>query len=242
MGGLPGDLQRVGVLAEPARRALYELVLREPEPVSREQAARALRMPVHSTKFHLDKLAAAGLLAVEYRRLSGRTGPGAGRPAKLYRPTTREVSVSVPPRRYDLVGEVMAEAIDRATREGLPVGEVVPVVARDAGRGLAGDRDGGRAPAGVTSDLGRTHAVLARNGFEPQEAEGELRLLNCPFDRLAAGHTALVCGMNVALVEGVLAGLGVDGLRATLEPEPGACCVAVRRCSPAPRRAQDSPA
>src|SRR5689334_22442849 len=100
--------ERVGVLTDPARRALYELVASAQEPVSRDQASEALGMPVHSVKFHLDKLAAVGLLDVEYRRTSGRSGPGAGRPAKLYRRSEREVELSVPPRRYDLVGEVLA--------------------------------------------------------------------------------------------------------------------------------------
>src|SRR5688500_11895489 len=109
MADLGDQLAGVGVLAEPARRMLYRYVLGEQLPVSREQAAAAVGIAAHSVKFHLDKLVAAGLLEVEYRRLTGRTGPGAGRPAKLYRRSSREVALSVPPRRYDLVGQVLAE-------------------------------------------------------------------------------------------------------------------------------------
>ena len=115
MDELGDQLAGVGVLAEPARRTLYQYVVGEPAPVSREQAAAAIGIPVHSVKFHLDKLVAAGLLEVEYRRLTGRSGPGAGRPAKLYRRSAREVALSVPPRRYDLVGEVLAGAVERLT-------------------------------------------------------------------------------------------------------------------------------
>src|SRR3712207_607786 len=100
MTDLNGQLEDVGVLADPVRRALYQHVLGQPEPVSREQVAEACGAAVHTVKFHLDKLAAAGLLEVEYRRLSGRSGPGAGRPSKLYRPSRREVAFTVPPRRY----------------------------------------------------------------------------------------------------------------------------------------------
>ena len=184
----PEQWESVGVLAEPARRRLYEYVAGEPEAVSREQAAEALGVPVHSVKFHLDKLAAAGLLEVDYRRVSGRTGPGAGRPAKLYRRSEREVALSVPPRRYDLVGEVLAAGVDRAVRTGEAVAAAVADVARAVGRELGTaaevDPDGG--------ELDRTGAVLADHGYEPREVDAELCLANCPFDRLAADHTELV--------------------------------------------------
>ncbi len=222
---LGDQLNSVGVLAEPARRLLYEHVLGQPAPVSREQAAEAVGMPVHSAKFHLDKLVAAGLLEVEYRRLTGRTGPGAGRPAKLYRRSDREVALSVPPRRYDLAGQVLAEGVDRSVRDRVPVAEAVDRVAREVGRELAtGEPTGGPS---VASDLDRTARVLGRHGYEPRTADHELCLTNCPFDRLAADHTELVCGLNLALIDGVLDGLEATDLRARLAPEPGFCCVRV---------------
>jgi predicted ArsR family transcriptional regulator len=222
MEELADQLAGVGVLAEPARRTLYQYVLREPSPVSREQAAGAVGIPVHSVKFHLDKMVAAGLLEVEYRRLTGRTGPGAGRPAKLYRRSSRDVAVSVPPRRYDLAGEVLAEAVDRAVRDAVPVDEAVRRVAGEVGRELAtGAEISGR------DDLTRTSEVLGRHGYEPRVVDDELCLTNCPFDRLATDHTELVCGLNLALVDGVLEGLDAATLRARLAPHPGFCCVRV---------------
>ena len=223
--------ESVGVLAEPARRRLYEYVAGEAGPVSREQASEACSIPVHSVKFHLDKLAAAGLLEVDYRRVSGRTGPGAGRPAKLYRRSDREVSLSVPPRRYDLVGEVLAAGVDRAVRTGETVSTAVADVARTVGReiGTAADVVEGR-------ELERTGAVLADHGYEPREVDAELCLTNCPFDRLAADHTELVCGINLALVDGVLDGLSTETLEARLAPEPGWCCVRVSSTGPSVAR------
>ena len=83
-GGAMADLQAqvasIGALAEPTRLALYRYVAGATGPVSREQAAAAVDLPLHSVKFHLDRLVKEGLLEVEYRRLTGRTGPGAGRP------------------------------------------------------------------------------------------------------------------------------------------------------------------
>ena len=215
--------ESVGALAEPVRRRLYEHVAAAAEPVSREQAAEALGIPVHTVKFHLDKLAAAGLLEVDYRRLSGRTGPGAGRPAKLYRRSGREVALSVPPRRYDLVGQVLAAGVDRAVRTGEAVDSAVTDVARTLGREIGTAAD----VAPDAAELDRTGAVLAAHGYEPREVDAELCLTNCPFDRLAADHTELVCGINLALVDGVLDGLSAETLEARLAPEPGFCCVRV---------------
>jgi predicted ArsR family transcriptional regulator len=214
----------VGALVEPARRALYLYAAAQPEPVSREQAAAACELPLHSAKFHLDRLVAEGLLEVEYRRLSGRTGPGAGRPSKLYRRADREVAVSLPERHYDLVGDVLAAAIDESSRAGTSVQQAVVAVAAERGRAMAA-----AAETRADDELGRTADVLAGHGYEPHRRDGTLCLSNCPFDRLARDHVELVCGMNLGLVGGVLDGLGCDSLDAVLEPEPGLCCVKVRQ-------------
>jgi predicted ArsR family transcriptional regulator len=218
------EVAGVSALAEPARRALYLYVADQPEPVSREQAASACELPLHSAKFHLDRLVDEGLLDVTYRRLTGRTGPGAGRTAKLYQRSDREVSVSLPERRYDLAGAVLATAIDRAGAGGVAVQEAVAEAATTRGRALA-------AAAGPVSgtDLERCSTVLRETGYAPRVGDDELLLGNCPFDRLAREHTDLVCGMNVALVGGVLDGLGCASLEAVLDPSPGLCCVKARR-------------
>jgi predicted ArsR family transcriptional regulator len=224
---LSDQLSSVGVLAEPARRSLYEYVVRQQGAVGREQAAEAVGMPLHSVKFHLDKLAASGLLEVEYRRLTGRTGPGAGRPSKLYRPSRREVAFTVPPRRYHLAGEVLAEAVERAMRDGLPVRDAVEEVARDVGREMGSEMGSEVAGEVAGDEMARTAAVLEGHGYQPHRVDGELCLLNCPFDRLAADHTELVCGLNLALIEGVLDALEAETLSPRLAPGPGHCCVRV---------------
>src|SRR5688572_8768019 len=124
----------IAALAEPVRRALYRYVISQPEPVSRERAAAGVGVAHHVAKFHLDKLNDDGLLDVEYRRPPGRSGPGAGRPTKLYRRSSNDISVSVPARRYDLAGDVLAEAITTAQHTGVAVGDAVCAAARAAGR------------------------------------------------------------------------------------------------------------
>ena len=224
MEHMSDELDSVGLLADPLRRRLYRYVVGQLTPVSREQAAKAVDLPLHTAKFHLDRLVKARLLETEFRRLSGRTGPGAGRPAKLYRRASRQVSVSLPERRYDLAGEVLAAAVDRSVTVGSPITDVLPEVAREAGRRIA---TAAAPPDGDESKLGRTASVLATHGYEPLLEDQEICLANCPFDQLANRHTQLVCGMNRDLIDGVIEGLGCEPLRARLEPEPGFCCVRV---------------
>lgn len=229
----------VGALAEPARRALYRYVVGQDDAVSRDQAADALGLPRHRVKFHLDRLAEVGLLDVEHRRLTERSGPGAGRPAKLYRRAARQVEVTLPERRYDLVGGVLADAVDRASSEGEPLEEAVRASARAEGRRIAAtslEDDAAGSPE--AEPLGRVARVLADYGYEPRPEPGPgqgpedvgastVRLANCPFHRLAAQHTDLVCGLNLGLIQGVIEGLG-EPTTAVLAPRPGACCVELR--------------
>jgi predicted ArsR family transcriptional regulator len=205
-------LAAVAALDEPTRRRLYEYVVRRPEPVSRDDVAAALGVPRATVAFHLDRLVEEQLLAVGHERRTGRTGPGAGRPAKLYRRSDRQVSISLPERQYELAGLLLAAAVEEADEAGGSPREILTRRAREHGAELAA---GGQ-------DIVST---LEENGFEPRAADGEVSLANCPFHRLARAHTRLVCEMNLGLVEGMLAGVGEQGLRARLDPQPGSCCV-----------------
>ncbi|TRY17010.1 helix-turn-helix domain-containing protein [Tessaracoccus rhinocerotis] len=213
----------IGALADDTRRALYEYVVAQAEPVGRERAAKALGIAQHNVNFHLDRLVDEGLLVVEFKRLSGRTGPGAGRPSKLYRRSDREFSVTLPPRRYDLVGDILAAAVTRATA-GEPLDDVLGDVARTEGLALG---EAGRSLGDPNTPEGLAR-VLGTQGYEPQVRDGVVELDNCPFDSLARKHTGLVCTLNKSFVQGVADGLGCDGLTACLEPDPGRCCVKAR--------------
>ena len=212
----------IGALSEPARAALYRFVAAQPEPVGREQAAAAVGIAVHSAKFHLDRLVDEGLLEVEFRRLTGRSGPGSGRPAKLYRRSTVELSVSLPQRRYDLAGDVLATAIERSSAGDVPVATTAREVALEAGRAAGSESPRRR------SETERALRALSDLGYEPRGVDDGIVLVNCPFHALARAHTELVCGINEVFVEGVLEGLGCSSLQARLEPHPTMCCVRIR--------------
>ena len=206
------ELARLAVLDDPVRRRLFAYVRSSPEPVTREEAAEAVGISRSLAAYHLDKLAEQALLITSYRRPEGRTGPGAGRPAKVY-VAQGEVSVSVPPREYELAAGLLAEAAE--TSEEARV--ALEAVATRAGKRLG---------EGGTADL--ADALTAR-GYEPfEDDDGVIRLRNCPFHRLAEQHRDVVCGMNRSYLQGLLDGLGRGDVTASLEPEPGRCCVAIR--------------
>jgi predicted ArsR family transcriptional regulator len=223
---LEDRLAPLAALAEPARRRLYDFVVRQAEPVSRDQAAAGVGVPRHVAKFHLDRLVAGGLLDVEYRRPPGRGGPGAGRPAKLYRRSERTLEVSVPPRRYELVGRLLAEAVTETERSGAPLAEAVTEAARTAGLdiGRAARQEAGPG-ASRAAVLAAGLESLAAKGFEPSVDATGVALHNCPFDVLARDYTDLVCGLNLSFMQGLVAGLDRPDLTARLEPRPGMCCV-----------------
>lgn len=208
-------LEALCSLEEPTRRRLYEHVVGAREPVTRDQAGAALGLDRSTVAYHLDKLVDEGLLAVFFARPEGRGGPGAGRPAKHYQRADRELTVSVPPRDYRLVAELLARAAE-ADDSGT-VRAALDRAATELGHEL------GAADPGETSH--ELVGYLAGQGYEPYDDAGVIRLRNCPFHQLAREHIELVCGMNLALLRGVTGALDSD-YRPRLDPAPDRCCVA----------------
>jgi predicted ArsR family transcriptional regulator len=226
-------LDDVAVLSEPARRALYLHVAAADDDVSRDDAARALRITRSLAAFHLDRLVDEGLLEAGYRRLSGRTGPGAGRPAKVYRRSGREISLSIPPRDYQLAARVLAASLQGTGAHPA----ALHLAAREAGMALGAEarRRAGKWPSRKRL-VGSLVATLEERGYEPRVTpEGEIRLRNCPFDALAADYRDTVCGMNLSLLRGVLGGLGPSRLKAVGDRRPEMCCVTFRPAAGSPR-------
>jgi predicted ArsR family transcriptional regulator len=222
------DVEAVSLLAEPVRGALYEWVAGAGGAVGRDEAAAALGIARALAAFHLDRLVAGGLLVAEFRRLSGRSGPGAGRPSKLYRPAARTVAVSLPRRRYEVPAELFAKTIERLNAQ------VPPDSLRDAAYEL-GQTIGSaaRRSAGARPSQRRLRevllATLAERDYRPHVGSGEIRIENCPFQALVEEHRPLVCGMNLSLIEGLVSGIGLPRHVARPDSRPDQCCVAVGR-------------
>ncbi|WP_432122496.1 helix-turn-helix transcriptional regulator [Streptomyces sp. S1] len=223
------DIEAIAALQDPVRRRLYEYVAAQGREVGRNEAAEAVGVARTLAAHHLDRLTEAGLLDSGSRRLTGRSGPGAGRPAKVYTRARAERSVSLPARDYRTAAELLAEAAEEA---GLDAG--LRAAARRRGEALRG-------PAAPCGDLEEAMRALAARGYEPHLEEGEedaegpggkggtdgpvVRMRNCPFHAVAERFPPLVCGMNLALLEGLL---GADGpVRARMDARPGECCVVV---------------
>ena len=227
------QIAAIASLDEPIRRGLYLYVLTRHREVGRDEAARAVRISRALAAFHLDKLAELGLLETSYRRLTHRRGPGAGRPAKLYRRASRVLDFTIPARRYEFAGRVFVRALAAVASPGSR--RALERAARAAGRRLASAvRPSARRRSAGTHRLSDAVTVLDECGFEPARTNGEVRLSNCPFEALAEECRPLVCGMNLALVRGVIAGVRARGVRAELRPTPGSCCVIIR-LTPRPR-------
>jgi predicted ArsR family transcriptional regulator len=217
-------LADLAILAEPIRRGLYLYVVGRPEPVSRDEASMAVGIARSLAAFHLDRLVTAGLLETEYRRLGGRTGPGAGRPSKLYRASDREVRAAVPERRYEVAAELFAEALSAPTAGPESLAAAAGSYGAELGR-EARRRAGARATR--QKRIEALQSVLRDAGYLPIERDGELRMLNCPFHELAQRHRQLTCGMNLALLRGLLDGANLPPEAARLDQQPGLCCVAI---------------
>lgn len=199
------DLDAVASLAEPIRRALYDYVAGSRESVSRDDAAEAVDVSRQVAAYHLDRLADDGLLEVEFRRLTGREGPGAGRPSKLYSRSEKVHEVSIPPRRYELAARILLDA----ARQGHLDAQALSDVARRTGE-----------------EIGQVglEAALEATGYEPVTENGETRFRNCPFHTLKDRDQETTCGLNLALVEGMVESSGAE-TDAVLAPEEGYCCV-----------------
>ena len=228
------DLASLSSLDDPVRRRLYEVVTRQAGPVGRDQAASTAGVGRALAVYHLDKLVESGLLTASYQRPAGRSGPGAGRPAKLYARSDREFAVTVPPREYELAARLLVQVVasDPSGHSRTALAEAAHRLGAELGNGFrpGAAGSGPDAPEVSRRDVAcrNMESALAQQGYEPsRDDDGVIRLRNCPFHQLAERHRDVVCGMNLALVEGLAAGLGADGLHPVLDPQPGHCCVAI---------------
>ena len=222
------DLASLSCLDNRVRGRLYAFVSGRTGPAGRDEAAAAVGIGRALAAYHLDKLVQSGLLTASYRRPPGRSGPGAGRPAKVYSRSGGEFMVTVPPREYELAARLLVQA----------------VAADCSGRTRAALHDAARQ---LGADLGKRHrtddaqgdgqrsamdSALSEHGFEPWHDAGTIRMGNCPFRRVAERQPGVVCDMNLALIQGLVAGAGADGLNPVLDPEPEHCCVVIYAATP----------
>ena len=219
--GTDDQLAGISNLSDPGRLALYRAAAAHRSGISRDEAAEEVGISRSLAAYHLDKLVEVGLLDARFERRSGRQGPGAGRPAKVYEVSLRQFQVSVPPRDYELAARLLAETLDEEA--DAPTRSALHRRARAAGEALGAEARQHCSDGGIVRCV---RDVLAARGYEPYDDDGVVRLRNCPFHTLSAQHRDLVCGMNLALMEGMVDAIGADRISPRLDPRPDECCVA----------------
>lgn len=225
---LAAQIASVATLDDPVRAGIFFHVAGAGGYVTRDQAAKALGITRRAAAFHLDKLAEAGLVEVTFKRMTGRTGPGAGRSSKLYRRSSRRFNVAIPARNYELMARLLATFVKQA--EGASTPRRIESAARAFGvsRGAAA-RKQVRRHASRNKLLGVLGNELTWLGFEPfADGNGTIRLRNCPYHDMAREDANFVCSMNLALMQGVIEGLNLVDLSPVRQPVDGMCCVAFR--------------
>jgi predicted ArsR family transcriptional regulator len=247
----PLAVPAVAALADRVRDELYRFVRGSGRPVTRDDAAASAGISRRLAAFHLDKLVDVGLLRARYER-TGRSG-SVGRSPKVYEPSGVELRVQLPERRYELLAEILLDALaesESGSADGRPGADGTPTsdgspreralhTARERavqtahhrgtelGRVVRPSSPGGR--VGPERGLRSAEQALARCGYEPSRAARDrLTLTNCPFHRLAERQRDLVCGLNQAFCAGLLEGIGASAVSAVLVPSPPKCCVEVR--------------
>jgi predicted ArsR family transcriptional regulator len=228
-GPVDASIARLALLADPTRAALHRTLRDHETGITRDEAAAAVGVSRSLVAFHLDRLVDAGLVTVTYERRNGRSGPGAGRPAKIYHRSAETVAASVPERHYELAAALFAQAITAATTGAMGVDAALAVAAEDYGRALGeAARSHARGRPSRSAGSAAARAVLSETGFDPEVRGRSIVLRNCPFDALVQTDRDLVCGMNRSLMAGVIDGLRLTGIVASFEPRDGACCVVWR--------------
>jgi predicted ArsR family transcriptional regulator len=238
---LPSDeLAVVALLADPLRGRLYRVVRRR-HPLSRDQAAVEVGISRGLAAFHLDKLVEGGLLRARYQAPPGRP-PRVGRLPKVYEPSDLQLGITIPERRYDLVGEILLDAVVEATADEQPLAAATRVaMARGVEIGERFRRARGLGRLGPERALSLAAEALEDHGYEPHRRDQRtVELRNCPFHTLARRAPEAVCAVNRSLLEGLLRGLGDQRVDAVLAPRPDACCVELRGPGPS-RRATGRP-
>ena len=207
---------RLCVLDDPVRRAAYLAVRNADRPVTRAEVADEAGISVRLATFHLEKLLSEAFVEATYDR--DEQPVGVGHPAKRYRPTSLELEVSIPPRRYDLAAEILADVLEDDSLDRL--GQTLEDVAAEYGREV------GRRARSRNGDS-RLMSALRAMGYEPAASDEELILRNCPFRHVAQASPDVICRMNAAFVAGVLVGVRARAVRAVLSPSTERCCVLV---------------
>ena len=190
-------------LGDATRRGIYISVREAAEPATASQIASIFDLHTNVARHHLDKLVTDGYLRVTHKRRPGKQGPGAGRPAKHYEPTPKEVSVQYPARRYDLLSELLLRIVERL--DTAQAGSVAEEIGVEFGRELASEI-GLPNDAGFDSAVKAVASAMTGVGFDTSTDVEDHTMVTryCPFGKTATDHPEIVCRLDQGIVRGLL--------------------------------------
>ena len=220
-----GDL--TSSLGDPTRRGIYITVREAPEPATASQIAELFSIHPNVARHHLDRLAEDGYLEVTRRRPDGKSGPGAGRPAKCYTATAKEIDLHFPARRYDLLSELLVRVIERIDPGNLA--DIAADIGREYGSEIASEI-GAPSESGFDTAVKAVALAMTGMGFATDSDADTRRLLtsHCPFADTAIKHPEVVCSLDRGIVSGLMEGLSPDWRPVQVVSHPGLAedCVA----------------
>ncbi len=192
-------------LGDPTRRAIYISVRESAKPLTTSEIAGLFGVHPNVARHHLDLLVEEGFLSVAPpRRRNG--GPGAGRPAKRYEATSKEVSVHFAPRRFEMLVEMLIKVLDELGPEN--ISEVAEKVGRSYGEELAVEIGPSTQP-GYDDAIQAVAQAMTGLGFSinPEPEEHRLLTSHCPFGEAATNHPEVICSLDRGIVAGLFGGL-----------------------------------
>ncbi len=195
-----------GSLGDPTRRAIYIAVRESGEPLTTSGVARLFDIHTNVARHHLDRLADDGYLSVSQRPAKTH---GAGRPAKTYEPTNKEVTVHFAPRRFEMLTELLFQVLEEVAPEN--VSDVAENVGRSYGKQLAAEIGAPEEP-GYDDAVQAVATAMTGLGFsvDPDVAGQQLLTSHCPFGETATNHPEVICSLDRGIVAGMFGALSFE--------------------------------
>lgn len=109
-------MDRLDALGDSTLRTTVLLVRAARHPLSADDVADRLGVSRSVARWRLERLVEAGLLNPGFERRNGRSGPGAGRPAKTYAAAPETSAVEFPRRHYETLVGRLVDALPKRGR------------------------------------------------------------------------------------------------------------------------------
>jgi predicted ArsR family transcriptional regulator len=207
-------MDHLAAVGDPDLRDALLFARSHARPVTADELAEARNLHRNVARSRLERLADAGLLSADYERRTGRTGPGAGRPAKTYSVVPQVTSIAFQDQNESLAG-LLVDAL--AARGGA---EPLREVGVEFGRELA--RSARLRPAKTTkTGFERVCAAVRRLGYQASlesvdDAGAVIATPTCPLRPLVRARQEAVAidrGMWAGLANCALDGVEVGEVR-----------------------------